>query len=145
MAVRGGQRLSRFIKRAKRAKSVRSVEIGFFESAKYPDGTPVASVAAWNEFGTETIPERPFFRNAIDDSKKELLEVLTENIDPRTLEVDRRVAGLMGQQMVGRIQRSITTLRTPANKPVTVLLKGSSNPLIASEKMRKSTSYRVIE
>ena len=112
MAIRGGAKLNRFIRRAKAAKSIKAVEVGFFETAKYPDGTPVAAVAAWNEFGHQDVLERPFFRNAISDSKKELLEVLVENVDPRTMVVDRRVAGLMAQAMVGRIQRSITTLRS---------------------------------
>lgn len=35
----------------------KSVEAGWFESATYPDGTPVAKVARWNEFGgTINIP-----------------------------------------------------------------------------------------
>lgn len=44
------------------------VQIGFLEGATYPDGTPVAAVAAWNEFGHEgnfPAPPRPFFRNMI--------------------------------------------------------------------------------
>lgn len=48
------------------------VEAGFFESAKYTDGTPVAYVAAIQEFGYPEgkIPSRPFFRNAIKANEK---------------------------------------------------------------------------
>lgn len=51
---------------AKKADGAR-VEVGFFETAKYSDGTSVAAVAASNEFGvpSQGIPSRPFFRNAI--------------------------------------------------------------------------------
>ena len=42
------------------------LEIGFFETARYPNGTFVAQVAYFNEFGTLNIPMRPFFRNAIN-------------------------------------------------------------------------------
>lgn len=38
-----------------------SVRVGVLESATYPDGTPVAMVAFWNEYGTKTSPVRAFF------------------------------------------------------------------------------------
>ena len=41
------------------------VAVGFMEGATYPDGTPVAAVAFWNEFGKEGQPPRPFFRQMI--------------------------------------------------------------------------------
>jgi hypothetical protein len=39
-----------------------TAKVGWFPSAKYPDGTPVAQVAAWNEFGVHA---RPFMRPTI--------------------------------------------------------------------------------
>ena len=41
------------------------VAVGFMEGATYPDGTPVAAVAYWNEFGASGTPARPFFRQMI--------------------------------------------------------------------------------
>ena len=65
--VTGGRKLAAFLRQAKaaQASSVKGIDVGFFSTAKYPDGTPVAAVAAWNEFGTERngqqhVPERPF-------------------------------------------------------------------------------------
>ncbi len=46
-----------------------SLQVGWFESANYDDGTPVASVAALQEFGSKTAPPRPFFRPAISGNK----------------------------------------------------------------------------
>lgn len=48
-------------------------QVGFFENAKYDDGTPIAEVARDNEFGVpaKRIPSRPFFRNAIEKGEKE--------------------------------------------------------------------------
>lgn len=45
----------------------RKVSVGWFESSKYEDGTPVAAVALKNEFGdiNKNQPPRPFLRNAI--------------------------------------------------------------------------------
>ena len=45
------------------------LQVGWFESAKYDDNTPVAGVAAVQEFGSNGIPPRPFFRPAIEDNK----------------------------------------------------------------------------
>lgn len=42
----------------------KEIRIGFFETAKYPDGTPIAYVAAIQEFGYGPIPPRPFMRPA---------------------------------------------------------------------------------
>ena len=131
MATRGGQRLNRFIRTAKRAKSVRSIEVGFFSNARYPSGEYVAAIAAIQEFGSEknNIPERPFIRNSLQNAKEELLPIMIQNVDPKTMAVDRRVGGLMGQAMVGRIQRSITTLRKPANAPSTIIFQGKLKSL----------------
>ena len=41
------------------------VAVGFMAGATYPDGTPVAAVAFWNEFGASDTPARPFFRQMI--------------------------------------------------------------------------------
>ena len=130
--VTGGARLNRFLRQAKSAKSVKSVEVGYFSTAKYPDGTPVAFVAVVNEFGTKNgrIPERPSFRNAIRGAGKDLTPILVANINPKTMALDVKTAGKIGLAMQGRIQRSITTLRTPANAPSTIAAKKSSNPLL---------------
>ena len=65
--VTGGRAAKQFILQAKRAQrgAVEELQVGFFATAKYPDGTPVTNVAVWNEFGTGRIPERPFFRQAL--------------------------------------------------------------------------------
>ena len=124
--IRGGKKLDDFIRRAELAKGVREVEAGFYATATYPDGTPVTNVALWQEFGTETaggdehIPERPFQRNAIPKMADPVLEVLIENVDPMTMVVDRRTAGLAGEAMVAEIQRSIVDLREPPNAPSTL-------------------------
>ena len=75
--IKGGKKLNAFIRKAKNAKSVKEIQVGFFSSAKYPDGTPVAAVAAWNEFGTKRIKERPFFRNAISEGAEDELKPVT--------------------------------------------------------------------
>ena len=60
----------------KRLNPKLELEVGFFESATYKDGTKVAQVAYWNEYGTPTIPPRPFFRDAIKEKSKEWLKLI---------------------------------------------------------------------
>ena len=55
-----------------------SVRVGVLENATYPDGTPVAMVAFWNEYGTKTSPVRAFFRTTVSDQKKELGSIRAE-------------------------------------------------------------------
>ena len=78
----GGKKLERFLREAGKG-GVSSVAVGFFADAKYQDGTPVAAVAAWNEFGTKNIPERPFFRNALAESERGVSNILAKGIDTK--------------------------------------------------------------
>jgi hypothetical protein len=49
---------------------------GWFETAHYPGGPPVAYVATIQEFGTERIPPRPFMRPAVADDGSKWLNTL---------------------------------------------------------------------
>lgn len=42
----------------------KEIRVGFFENSKYPDGTPIAYIAAIQELGYGPIPPRPFMRPA---------------------------------------------------------------------------------
>ena len=163
--VRGGDKLRRFVARAETAKTtgIRKIEVGFFASARYPpvytgrgpragqkrNPEPVTNVAVWNEFGTDgggwggPIPERPFFRQALNGAKSELHPILRAHIDPETMIVTRRVGGLLGTALQGRVQKSITALNTPPNAPTTIILKGSSNPLLDTGFLRQAVTYRI--
>lgn len=46
------------------------LQVGWFSSANYDDGVPVAGVAALNEFGNAKIKPRPFMRPAIEDNQQ---------------------------------------------------------------------------
>ena len=145
---------------------VQGVDVGFFSSARYPDGTPVAAVAAWNEFGTRKkdgsvhIPERPFMRNANQQSRAKIAALIKDRADPLKLVLDRALAELAGQLVQGLYQSEIVSLKEPANAEITVKGgwmrsyhgkmiyikgKGSSNPLIDTGTMRTAVSYEVVE
>ena len=139
---RGGKKLQRLLREAGKG-GVSGVKVGFFSTARYEDGTPVAAVAAWNEFGTETIPERPFFRNALAESERSVGRILQAGLDTKKMVVDEQLAGRVGTHVQGRIQDSITSLKEPPNAPETVRRKGSSNPLLDTGTLRNSVAWEV--
>ena len=146
--ITGGKKLDAFFRGAGKG-GVEGVRVGFFASAKYDDGTPVAAVAAWNEFGTKKpngsqhIPERPFFRNAIENAKSEVLDLLKAEMNPKVMAVTPLLANRIGAKVQGGIQQEIARLRQPPNAPTTTATKGSSSPLIDTGFMRASVTYEV--
>lgn len=53
-------------------------KVGWFETSKYPDGMQVAEVAQMQEFGTKTIPARPFMRPAIIKNQNKWQDVINK-------------------------------------------------------------------
>ena len=139
---RGGEKLRRLLREAAKRRDT-TVEVGFFSEARYEDGTPVAAVAAWNEFGTEDIPERPFFRRALAEVEDGVTKIVKAGIDTEKMVVDDRLAGRVGAYVAGQIQESITALKEPPNAPSTIKEKGGSSPLLDTGHMRESVTWKV--
>lgn len=151
VTLEGGERLRKVLRDALKG-GVAAVEVGFFSTARYPDGTPVAAVAAWNEFGTKRgsgagrrqhVPERPFFRQAIKAMESGLVDLLIDGIDPKKGVVDRHLADRIGAYAQGQVQKQIIELDTPINADSTVARKGSSNPLVDTGTMRNAVTWKV--
>ena len=145
--VTGGLRLRAAIAAARKAAGDGELRVGFFRSARYPDGTPVAAVAVYNEFGTGTsdeptgrIPSRPFFRQALDSVVPRVSDYVQQNVEARSPQLPPLLDDL-GLMLAEEVQDSITRLRLPANAPATVARKGSSNPLIDTGQMRRSVTW----
>lgn len=145
----GGEKLRAVFQKAGKG-GISSVDIGVFASAKYPDGTPVAAVAAWNEFGTDYSEERPFkikerpaIRIANKENEKILLNLIKKTVDPETMVITPRVGGLIGANHQGAIQQSIVKLSDPENKKSTKKKKKSSNPLVDTGFYKNSITFKV--
>lgn len=138
----GGEKLKAVFQKAGKG-GISSVDIGVFASAKYNDGTPVAAVAAWNEFGTATIPERPALRIANKENEKTLLTLIKRTVDPETMVITKRIGGLIGANHQGATQKSIIRLSNPANAEKTKKAKKSSNPLIDTGFYKNSITFKV--
>lgn len=107
---------------AKKIQDAGLLRVGFLENAKYDDGTPVAAVAAQNEYGTKESPSRPFFRTMIKDKKAGWAVSMSNLMQSTNYDIDA-VYKLMGNGIVGQLQMSIRDGAWKPNSPVTNLLK----------------------
>lgn len=120
-----------------------SVRVGVLENATYPDGTPVAMVAFWNEYGTRTSPVRAFFRTTVSEQKKNWVlsvqNLMKIHNDPK------RVMGLIGVHMQEQIVQSINTWSDPPNSAYTIAKKGFDKPLVETGLLMRSIKSEVGE
>lgn len=107
-------------------KNIQS-KVGWFESAKYEDGTPVAYVAAIQEKGSpeRSIPPRPFFRKTINDQQVKWKQTIKSEVK-KVLKNQKTlfdVMELLGLMAAGNVQKTISKITTPPLSPVTILLR----------------------
>lgn len=133
-------KIDKEIKEALGIKNKPFLEVGFFDSARYPSGEFVASVASDNEYGKSTIPPRPFFRGAIFHNSREWGERIFKFMKQASGE---KALGMLGESVRVDIVKSIDKTLTPPNSPYTIAKKGSSHPLIDTGLLRASVSFQV--
>ena len=118
----GSEALEKLADQIKKSKR----EVGFFESATYPDGTPVAYVAAIQEFGNPAgnNPSRPFFRNAIsqNDGWKPLATKAMSAVVEGRIELNQAL-NQMGLKMAADVKDSITDGSYEPLSNITLLLR----------------------
>jgi len=105
-------------------KSDKVGKVGWFPSAKYGDGTPVAYIATIHEFGSprNNIPPRPFMRPTIakrKESWKALAEQGARAVAQGRYTVDK-VLEEIGNQAAGDIGKTISEIQSPPLKAATV-------------------------
>lgn len=129
------------------------LQVGFFDQAKYPDGTPIAYVAAIQEFGTPHIPPRSFIRPTIAERRQAWAEqmrlgftkALEGSIDPKT------VLEAVGEGVRGDIKKTIAQVNNPALADATIKARRSRKvnpnesvkPLIDTGQMFNSVEFIV--
>ena len=102
-----------------------SAQAGWFESARYDDGVPVAQVAIYNEYGTSRIPPRPFMRPTAESQKGEWARATVKVVSQvlRGKMSAEQGMTLVAQKAAGDIRQTITQVFEPELSPVTVLLR----------------------
>ncbi len=132
--------------------------VGWGEGAKYPDGTPVAAIAAQNEFGnaSKRIPPRSFVRTTITEKEEEWRNLALSGaraVVAGNTSVENVMEGL-GIASQGDIGKKITQIQEPALSPVTIkarqrkLADGKkvgnlTKPLIETSQMLSTLTYSV--
>ena len=125
-----------------------SVVTGVLESSGVSDkdsGLTLVEVATFNEFGTESIPERSFIRSTADENFTKYLaksDILKRKIILQEITI-KNALGVMGQLIQSDIIAKINSGVEPANDPKTIAAKGSSKTLIDSGQMKQSIRYKV--
>lgn len=147
----GADRIRSVLKRIDK----KQIRTGFFPEAQYPDGTPVAYVAAIHEFGApqRSIPARPFMRPTAEQKKSEwgrqVAGAVRGSIDGK---VDVAQAfDAIGAMAAGDIGRTISRVKTPPLKASTLRARQtrkktpgvSKKPLVDTGLLIQSVSHVV--
>lgn len=131
VGLSGGDKIAKILKQiGDSAKG--GLTVGFLAGATYPDGTPVAQVAFWNEFGhggNFPAPPRPFFRKMIADESPGWAAKIARGLKYYNYD-GNKVLKAMGEDIKGALQQSISTIDGPALSPTTLMLRSmfGNNP-----------------
>jgi hypothetical protein len=99
-------------------------KVGYFETAKYPDGTPVAYVASIQEFGSaeQNIPPRPTMRTTIAEQSPEWTKQFGKGakaVAAGTVTAPQ-VMGAVGMLAAADVAKAVSALTSPPLKQSTI-------------------------
>jgi len=122
------------------------LQVGYFTTTPdYPDGTSVADVATWQEYGTDTIPERPFMRTTMTQNRDEYFRLMRSMLISiiRGRASSQRSIATVALRIKNDIQDSIIRWMTPPNAFSTEDKKGFNDPLVDTEHMLENVEWRI--
>ena len=134
--VKGGNKLSQKLQEMAGAlSSASAVKIGFLAGATYPDGKPVAMIAAIQEFGAPSrgIPPRPFFRHMIADKKGEWPKAIADLLKANDYKADVTLKKT-GEAVSGQLRKSIIDTNAPPLANSTIIKKGGVHGMVYDPK-----------
>lgn len=148
-----------------------SVKAGFFKTATEADGTPIAAIAAVQEFGavvrgreghTIVIPPRPFLRQTVAHHRTAWVRLLANALKAslrtpgragdtqhvlqtlvQRLSSPTQALTTVGKAMQTDITQTIHQTHTPPNAPATIRHKGFDKPLVETGTLQNSVSFQV--
>jgi hypothetical protein len=121
-----------------------TLRVGFLEKATYPDGKPVAMIAAIQEFGAPSvgIPPRPFFRNMIAKKSPQWPLAIKNLLVQNNYDAEKAL-DITGAAIAGQLRQSVIDTNAPPLKPATIRRKGFAKPLIDTSVMINSIDHEV--
>ena len=143
--VKGGEKLNaKLSEMAKLMSNASSVKVGFLAESTYPDGKPVAMIAAIQDYGAPRagIPPRPFFRNMVAAKKGEWPKAIRDLLKANGYDALRTLQQI-GEAIAGQLRQSIIDTNSPPLSPVTIARKGFDKPLVDTGHMLNSINYEV--
>ena len=90
------------------------------------------------------IPERSFIRSGFDENLDKIEKVVGRAIGEALSNMTVLDFELVGDYVAGQIKKYMTDLSSPPNSELTMNMKGSSNPLIDTGRMRQSITHKVV-
>ena len=141
----GGRKLQRHLRQMQTRKGA-AATIGVHSDQRHPDGTPVATAAAINEFGSATIPPRPALSTALRAAfpkcraaARALYRTAIRGGQPPD---PRVVVEACAEIIRDEMEESIRSGLWSRNAPATLEKKGSSQPLIDSDRYARGIAWR---
>lgn len=158
-SAKGGEKVkAALVQMARMLTNARTVQVGFLAGATYPDGTPVAMVAAIQNYGAPkaNIPPRPFFSNMIRAKKGEWAPAAADLLKSNGYDALRTLQ-LMGEGIAGQLRESIIETNSPPLAASTLAKRGvpgmvydpknpktfRAKPLVDTGHMLGSVDYEV--
>lgn len=143
---RGFNKLVEVLRRSKKALLVGLP--GQIGNEKHPNADlSLAQLANYLEFGTDTIPARPFLSGTIDANMgayKKASVSIAEKVVAQRSKLENELQ-LLGERILSDVKKNIVSHIPPPNSPSTILKKGSSTPLIDTGHLMGSLTYEVVE
>lgn len=120
---------------------------GTGEHPNADNGQTLAEVGWWNEFGTRTIPERPFLRTGLHDNIGKYRVILADGLRRILLGEtnERSVLGVLGAVAVADVQNKIVSVSSPPNAQMTIDRKGSSSPLQHTGALKQHITWEIVD
>ncbi len=132
------------------------VQVGFFPEASYPDGTPVAYVAAIQEFGYPQggIPARSFFRPTVTEKKeawwRQFAGAMVGALSGKLPSFEAALEQI-GGMAAGDVSRTISRVQTPPLSEATLKARQSrkktkgvsEKPLVDTGQMVQAVTHQV--
>lgn len=144
--VKGDSNLAT-IRTALEALDGKEAKVGWFETAHYAGGQPVAYIASIHEFGYAAggIPARPFMRPAVVEYGPSWIELLGQGAQAVLRGTHSAVQALemVALRAAGDVAKSIQAVSSPPLSPATIARKGHAKPLVHTGQLIQSVTGKV--
>lgn len=128
----------------KNVTDLNAVKIGLPDSP-HAEGLTLSQLGLIHEYGTATIPSRPFLYSGISEGREEINRLNKTTLAAvQTGELSKQEAlGRLGNLGVRLVQEKIRGGPFVPLNPATISAKGSSAPLIDTGQLRASVTFEV--